>query len=157
MKNKTQTGSALVELVIVLPLLLFLLGGMIDFGILFYNKQVITNASREAARAGIADIRYPDGSPKFFNQSDLDGIVGAYCKDRLISFGTTPSPTAEFSIAGPLNNNLAYYNNYMTVTVKYNYSFFFISILRIFGADFGPTMDISAQTVMQIERAAPGS
>ncbi|MCK5219206.1 pilus assembly protein, partial [bacterium] len=47
---KNQRGAAAVEFAIVLPLLALILFGTIDFALLFYNKQVLTNASREGAR-----------------------------------------------------------------------------------------------------------
>jgi hypothetical protein len=49
-----QKGAAAVEFAVVLPLLVLLLFGSIEFGLLLYNQEVITNASREGARAGIA-------------------------------------------------------------------------------------------------------
>ena len=41
------------EFAIIAPLLFIILFGIIEFGILIYNKAMITNASREGARAGI--------------------------------------------------------------------------------------------------------
>ena len=52
-KSSSQKGASLVEFALVLPLLMLILWGIIEFGLLLYNKQVITNASREGARAGI--------------------------------------------------------------------------------------------------------
>lgn len=49
---KSKRGQSLVETAIVLPLILLLLMGIIDFGLLFNNYIVISNASREAARKG---------------------------------------------------------------------------------------------------------
>jgi hypothetical protein len=46
-------GAAAVEFAIVLPLLVMFVFGIVEFGIVFYNKAMITNASREAARAAI--------------------------------------------------------------------------------------------------------
>lgn len=42
-------GQSLVEFALVLPLLLMLVLGAMDFGRLFYTKMVITNAAREGA------------------------------------------------------------------------------------------------------------
>lgn len=50
-KVKSEEGQAMVEFAIVLPLLLMILCGIIDFGWLFYNQLNVDNASREAARA----------------------------------------------------------------------------------------------------------
>lgn len=48
-----KRGQALVELALVLPLLILLLMGTIEFGRIFHSYLVITNASREGARAGV--------------------------------------------------------------------------------------------------------
>ncbi len=47
-----KRGQSLVETAIVLPLVLLLLMGIIDFGFLFNNYIILSNASREAARKG---------------------------------------------------------------------------------------------------------
>jgi Flp pilus assembly protein TadG len=41
-----ESGAALVEFAIVLPLLLVLIFGMIEFSVMLYDKAMITNASR---------------------------------------------------------------------------------------------------------------
>ena len=55
---KNQNGVALVEFGLILPLLILLLFGITEFSLLLYNKQVITNAAREGARAGIIIANY---------------------------------------------------------------------------------------------------
>ena len=47
---KANNGSAVVEFAIVLPILLLIVFGIINFGVLMYNQSVITNAAREGAR-----------------------------------------------------------------------------------------------------------
>ena len=46
----SERGAAAVEMAIVLPLLLLVLGGMIDFGRALFAQNVATNAAREGAR-----------------------------------------------------------------------------------------------------------
>lgn len=41
------------EFALVLPVLLLILFGIIEFGLVMFDQAVITNASREGARAGI--------------------------------------------------------------------------------------------------------
>lgn len=41
------------EFALIFPLLLFIVFGVIEFGTALYDKSVVTNASREAARAGV--------------------------------------------------------------------------------------------------------
>ncbi len=50
---KNGRGQALVELALALPLLILLLFGTMEFGRIFHSYLVLTNASREGARAGI--------------------------------------------------------------------------------------------------------
>jgi Flp pilus assembly protein TadG len=48
---RKERGQAMVEFALVLPLLLILLCGIIDFGWIFGNQLMANNACREAARA----------------------------------------------------------------------------------------------------------
>jgi len=45
-----QKGQSIVETALILPIIILILTGIIDFGLMFNNYLVITNASREAAR-----------------------------------------------------------------------------------------------------------
>ena len=147
MAIKDQHGGALIEFAIVLPLLALLVGGLVDFGILYYDKQVLTNASREGARAGIVYNVDTDGNKIIVNESDIQAIVQTYCDNkRLWSFGGSSLPVT----TAPGVSSLVYPND-LTVTVTFTYTFVLSSLLNIFGGDFGPTLDISAVTVMRME------
>lgn len=54
--RKDARGAAAVEFAIVLPLLLMLVLGGLDWGYYFFIAQVTTNASREGARAGSLEL-----------------------------------------------------------------------------------------------------
>ena len=69
-----QKGAAAVEFGIILPLLVLLVFGTIEFGVMFYNKQVLTNATREGARAGITGM---------IDDADVQQIVRDYCNGKL--------------------------------------------------------------------------
>ena len=49
---KNHRGASAVEFALVLPLLAVILFGVIEFGLLMFDKQVITNASREGSKTG---------------------------------------------------------------------------------------------------------
>lgn len=49
MNNQRSRGQSLIEFALVLPMLLVLILGAMDFGRMFYTKIVITNAAREGA------------------------------------------------------------------------------------------------------------
>jgi Flp pilus assembly protein TadG len=48
-----MAGASAVEFALVLPLLLMLILGVVEFGTLFYRQAIISWSSREAARIGI--------------------------------------------------------------------------------------------------------
>ncbi len=49
MKRKFTRGQSLLEMALILPILLVLIIGALEFGRLFFTKLVITNAAREGA------------------------------------------------------------------------------------------------------------
>jgi Flp pilus assembly pilin Flp len=51
-RRKESRGAAAVEFALVLPLLLMVVLGTIDWGWYFFVSQVVTNAAREGARVG---------------------------------------------------------------------------------------------------------
>jgi Flp pilus assembly protein TadG len=54
-RGKKRWGAAAVEFAVVAPLFFLLIFGMIEFGRMVMIQQVITNASREGARAAVLD------------------------------------------------------------------------------------------------------
>jgi len=53
MKKLNERGAVAAEFAIVLPVLLALVFGTIEFGMIMYGREVVTNATREGARYGI--------------------------------------------------------------------------------------------------------
>ena len=66
---RQERGAELIEMALVLPLLMLILLGMIDFGFMFREMNVVTNAAREGARTGIL----PD-----YDDADIDARVQQY-------------------------------------------------------------------------------
>ncbi len=52
-RRKGERGQAIVELALTLPLLLLVLLGIFDFGLMFQRFEVVTNAAREGARVAV--------------------------------------------------------------------------------------------------------
>ncbi len=48
---RRERAAAAVELALVLPLLLLIMGGIVDFGRFFYTQNMVVNAAREGARS----------------------------------------------------------------------------------------------------------
>ena len=65
-------GAAAVEMALVLPFLMVILMGIIEFGRVLYSQQVITNASREAARASATDFEpYTDAANRILEPAGI--------------------------------------------------------------------------------------
>ena len=56
MTDRGEDGAAAVEFALLLPLLVLLLFGMIEFGFAFNSRIQATNAAREAARRAVVGI-----------------------------------------------------------------------------------------------------
>ena len=160
MQKKTiffnQKGTTAVEFAIVLSLLITLIFGIIEFGLFIFNRQVITNAAREGARAGII------ARPVRLSDDEIKAVVLNYSSQHLITFGNTEDPLT--ITIKPVDNDLSdgldtgcrcvvfefefnniHYRCDLEVTVDYTYEFLFLSNLGI-----GP-INLRAISVMRME------
>jgi len=137
LRTGEKTGASAIEFAIILPVLILFLFGIIEFSILFYDKAVITNASREGARAGIVYQH-----PNRVTESEIEQVVLNYCGDHLITFATTPSLT----IAADWTGHEA--GDTLTVTALYDYQFL---VLPNFITTLTGGINLAATTVMRME------
>ncbi|TQJ51679.1 TadE family protein [Phycicoccus sp. SLBN-51] len=72
---RRDRGAAAVEMAIVLPMLLLVIGGLVDFGRAFYLQAVITNASREGAR--MIAMGYSPGAANARATTAFGGSLGS--------------------------------------------------------------------------------
>lgn len=133
---RREGGVAALEFVLMLPFLLVVLFGIIDVSMILCDKAVITNASREAARAGVV-LRVPR-----WNNVQIQNVALSYTRNNLVSGGTPASASAVAQV-GTQQSGTA-----LTVTVTYAYQGFVLG--SIFSALTGP-VTISAVTVMNYE------
>ena len=138
---KNEKGGSLIEFVLIAPLLLVILFGIIEFGVLLYDKAMLTNACREGARAGIvfSDPRVSD--------SEIERVVRRYADIHLISFGSgssldVPQPLRECNIAGCS----------LTVTATYDFRFLVLSnVIALIGGNIQDIINLNAISVMRLE------
>ncbi|MCU1752103.1 TadE/TadG family type IV pilus assembly protein [Pseudomonas sp. 6D_7.1_Bac1] len=132
MKKKEQ-GLAAVELTLVLPVLFLIIFVIIEFSVALYDKAIITNASREAARAGIV-LK----SPKL-TTAQIQSVANNYLGSNLITFGSSVTPTVT-----PLGAGGAF-GTQLSVQVTYPYSTMVLGgILHV----VNNPINLSATTVM---------
>jgi len=162
---KNQKGASAVEFAFVLPLLIILLFGIIEFGLLLYNKAVTTNACREAARETIV-LKNPklDSAGR---DALIQNTITTYITNRLISFGqsnipATPGgwtrvnvpPVYDFnhSIIDSNSNGFGDAGESLTVQVRYYYSFLLLpNLMQLAKGSLTNTVTVNSVTIMRFE------
>jgi Flp pilus assembly protein TadG len=109
-KHSAQYGASAVEMALLLPLLLLMLDGVLELGLVMHNQSILTSATQVAARAGIAS-----GIEKL-TTAQISAIVSSYCTESLISLSPTSPPAVTITqAADPV------YPNPLQVTVHYTF------------------------------------
>lgn len=135
-----EKGSAIIEFAFVLPVLLILFFGIIEFSVALYDKAIITNASREGARAGILYT----GSATAVTDDEIRTVTLNYCENNMITFRDDAAPvvTITRTTSGTFPQQL------LTVEVSYDYSG--LGLGQLLSAMGGP-IAIGASTTMKME------
>jgi len=89
--GRSQDGQAMVEFALVLPVLLLLIFGIIQFGILFNNYVTLTDAVRAGARQAAVSRTVPD--PVAATESRLKKSAAGLDADDLVITVTPYDPT----------------------------------------------------------------
>ncbi len=84
--SQARRGNAAVEFALVLPLLLTLLLGMIDYGYVYFTQLTLTNAAREGARVGVTRINQEDVEPAV-RTAVLNYIRAAHLREANATIG----------------------------------------------------------------------
>lgn len=116
-RGSSDSGAELIELALVLPILLVVVAGIIDFGFLFQRWEAVTNAAREGARLAslphYTDADVQERVKQYLDSSGLNrasSVVPAPTRSTLtLPSGATVdvitvevSYPAEFSSLGPI-------------------------------------------------------
>ena len=137
-------GAAAIEFAIVLPVLLTILFGIVEFGLIMYNKAMITNASREGARQAALYREDASGTPYSLTCGEITSVINTYTDGHLVTFGSATGvkpPVYDPSSCAPVPGSP------LSITVNYAYDYL---VLPNF-AGLGATLDLSATTVMYKE------
>jgi Flp pilus assembly protein TadG len=115
MKRKLACGAAAIEMALMLPWLILMIDGVVEFGVLMYNQSVLVSATQSAARAGIAG-----GSAKL-SQLEVGQMAEINANARLILIAMNTSATAHVVQAAEPSFQLP-----LSVTLQYSYQGLFI-------------------------------
>jgi Flp pilus assembly protein TadG len=137
-------SSELIEMAIVLPILLFIFAGIIDFGFMFQRYEVLTNAAREGARMGtLPGYSQTDIQNRVEQYLTMSGLTAAH-PAPIVSFGTQTVGTGTIDV--------------VTVTVLYHSEFTNIGPLAgLVGGSGWTSITLRGQSTMRLETPATGS
>jgi len=122
-----KRGQALVELALILPILIVILMGVMEFGRIFHSYLIITSASREGARAGVVGLN--------------DTGIRTKVKDVATSLSLTDS---QITITPAYSRSRG-----VPLTVKVDYS---VSLVTpMLGVAVPNPFPLSASTTMRVE------
>lgn len=125
-RDARDRGAAAVEMALVLPVLLLLVFGIIDFGRMLNAQITLTEAAREGARASVLG-------------ANPSAAVNA-ASTNLGTVGTTTTACPTNPAAG----------DNATVTTTYTFQFVtpFGAIAGLFGGTFGGSLQLTGKGVM---------
>lgn len=160
-RGRAAWGQSLVEFALIVPLILALIVGVIEVGIIFSASIALTNAAREAARAG-AIYRYPTPAALYTTpscgaachratvdaarQAAMDATIMATLGPlvRVSSVDELGTPAQRYRYEATQATDVLRYGDTLTVTLEYTHPLLF----RLFGS---LSVRLRAQSEMKIE------
>jgi Flp pilus assembly protein TadG len=134
--RKRLAGTAMVEFIIVLPLLLMILFATLEFGVLFGKWQTLSNAAREGARTAVV-----------FRRDCNVAAVTSEVRIRVQQYAAPMGITlADSDIA--VNGVCGSSDTSSTVNVQLPYTF---QVLQNLAPSVSPTIDLLGSSVMRNE------
>ena len=126
----------MVEMIFVLPVLMLMMFGIIEFGVLFGQWQTLTNAAREGARNAIV---FRTGC----DTTTVESAVRTTVKDYADAVGITLTD-ADISITGACGGS----DTSTSVSASHTYTFL---VVPGFAATVAPTIDLVGRSSMRNE------
>jgi Flp pilus assembly protein TadG len=154
--ERGERGQAIVELALTLPLLLLIVLGVFDFGLMFQRFEVVTNAAREGARLAVlpdyklipAQVQthtanYLSTGGVSGTRNDVAGCNGALSPGRICISVEDGTETVPVTPPLTINEKIVY--------VSYDHQHVFVGpIITLFGGSLGTTR-LRAVSKMRVE------
>ena len=154
--QRGERGQAIVELALTLPLLMLILLGVFDFGLLFQQYEVVTNAAREGARLAVLTSEYSTDEAR---QRAIDYLrAGGVNTTNVRSAPCTGSAVADTICVSVTEQTTtitgtspAVNVDEMVVTVEYGHQHFIGPIMQLFGGAGLVTTPLRSTSRMRVE------
>jgi len=138
-KKRHERGSTAIEFSLILPIMLALIFGIVDFGRLLFSYEVLTNAAREGARQGIKLV-----SPEL-TTTDMKTIVNTAIDNSLLLDSANATVTAAKPTVPTPGNPTA---RNLVLNVAYNFDFLMAHYVI---PGLPATKTINVQSTMKME------
>jgi len=137
---RSERGAELIEFAVVMPILIFIIAGIFEFGMMFRALEAVTNAAREGARVGVLPG---------YNPPDIQTRVNDYLNAAGLTGTHTTTVTSQTLATGAGTFPAR------SVNVSYPYQFVVLSGFAplVGGGAFG-SINLTAAAIMRMESAA---
>jgi Flp pilus assembly protein TadG len=137
---RRQWGAELIEFAIVLPLLLLVFAGIVDFALMFMRYLVLSNAAREGARMAVLADSY--------SATDIEARVTAYVRQG--TGDTTLTPTVNSCLTNIASVTPAIPAARVTVFTNYQFPILGPVVGLVTGGSFS-SITLGAGSTMRVE------
>ena len=141
----SERGAELIEFALVFPLLLLVMLGIVDFGLMFQRYEVLTNATREGARlAVLPNYTTPDVKMRVCAYLNTGGVPTTGCNDPTNPVINVVDTTVAITGGGTVNVK--------SVQLTYTHNYMFVGpIIALMGGTFSSNIPINTVAVMRKE------
>jgi Flp pilus assembly protein TadG len=152
-RGKTgQEGQAMVETALIILVVLLLLMGIIEFGLLFFAYVRVSNATREGARAGSLWLRDRKADNGYYDPILCDTVRDAIWSEvDAIQEDQIAITLASGVVSCPDTGLTPQSGEAITVTVGYDYDLPVVSSLPIIGPIISSPFPVSRMVVMRFQ------
>ena len=151
-RDRDQRGAVVVEFALIVPLLLLIVFGILDFGYMLNRTTIVSNASRDGARTASLDGSFADICTTVKSELSQSGIaVPAACNATtgatIIKIDCKKVDNSACGATSTTYDTLAVSGATAIVTVTYTYTW----ITPLIGQLFGNTEVFTQTTQMRVE------
>jgi len=112
-RRRRSLGQGLVEFALVLPIFLLFVGGIIQFGVIFWAQNTLTQVVRDTGRWAATQQTRPcaDGGVALVNKADSIALAssligyqaGSWSSSTLYALDVSPAPREGIEVSWPLS------------------------------------------------------
>jgi Flp pilus assembly protein TadG len=156
-----ERGQAIVELALTLPLLLLIVMGVFDFGLMFQRFEIVANAAREGARVGVLpDYTVPHQAEihaeRYLNAGGITSTAAtsnsAGCNTSVVAGTICVSAVPNTTTIPASGGAAAKTVDTIVVTVTYDHEHVFVGpIMALFGGSGSGSTRLKAVSIMRKE------